>query len=104
MVKKLFHDFDALRMYLHPNIVFQTTMTQRIVQSHPKSVDNCSVYIIFACSHDAVSKLCRLEFHSQYLPFSNLLAKNVPFSSEREAYTSHFHRFLNLPCERSLSL
>ena len=38
--------------------------------------------------------------------FQNLPAKNVPFSCEREAYPSHFHRFQNVPasCEQSLTL
>ena len=36
--------------------------------------------------------------------FQNLPAKNVPFSCEREAYPSNFHRFQNVPAsyERSL--
>ena len=44
------------------------------------------------------------------VPFSNLLFpksadKNVPFSCEREAYPSHFHRFQNVSasCKRSLN-
>ena len=74
--------------------------TLRIDQSPSKSHEKCSVFIIFECSHDAISKMCRLEFR-----FRNLSAKNVLFSCEREAYPSHFSPFSNLPalCERRLS-
>ena len=47
----------------------------RIDHSHSKSVEKCSVYIIFEYSHDAVSKMCRLEFGFQNLPFSKSAGK-----------------------------
>ena len=53
-------------------------------QKHQK----CSVFIIFECSHDAVSKMYWLECR-----FQNLPAKNVTFSCEQEAYPSHFLPF-----------
>ena len=62
-------------------------------QSRFKSIDKCSVFIIFECSHDAVSKRCRLEFRFQTLPFSESTGKNVPFSCEQEAHLSHFSPF-----------
>ena len=58
-----------------------------------KSVEKWSVFIIFECSHDAVSKMCRLEFRFQNLPFSKSVGKNVPLSCEQEAYSSHFPHF-----------
>ena len=64
------------------------TYTLRIDLSRSKSVQKCSVFIIFRCLHDSVSKMCRLEFC-----FQNLPTKNVPFSCEREVYPSHFSPF-----------
>ena len=76
----------------------KSTYTLRIDHSRSKSVEKWSVY-------DAVSNLYRLGSVFKIYRFRNLPAKNVPFSCEREAYPSHFHRFQNLPasCERSLS-
>ena len=82
------------------------TYTLRIDQSRYKSVEKCSVYIIVECSHEAVSNLCRLGFRFQNLPLSKSVGKKVPFSCEREAYPSYFHRFQNVPasCELSVPL
>ena len=63
----------------------KSTYTLRIDQSRSKGVENCSLFIIVECSHDAVSNLCRLRFRFQNLPFSESAGKNVPFSCEREA-------------------
>ena len=68
--------------------------TLRIDQFRSKRVEKCSVFIIFECSHDAVSKMCRLEFHFKIYCFENLPAKNEQFSCEREAYPSQFSPFL----------
>ena len=38
-------------------------------------VENCSFFIIFVCSHDAVFQMCRLEFRFQNLPFSKSAGK-----------------------------
>ena len=65
----------------------------RTDHSHSKSVEKCSVYIIFEYSHDAVSKICRLEFRFQNLLFSKSAGKNVLFLCERETYPSHFSPF-----------
>ena len=48
------------------------TYTLRIDQPRFESVEKCSV---FECSHDAVFKMCRLEFRFQNLPFSKSAGK-----------------------------
>ena len=58
-VKNSLQDFDAKEMYLHPK---HSTVSF-------KGVEKRSVFIIFVCSHDAVSKTCRLEFLFANLPF-----------------------------------
>ena len=45
-----------------------------------QSRSRCSVWIIFERSHNAVSKMCRLDFGFQNIPFSKSAGKNVPFS------------------------
>ena len=62
--KNSLQDFDAKEVYPYP-----------FAQSHSKSVQKCSVFIIFMCLHDAVSKMCRLEFRFQNLPFSKSAGK-----------------------------
>ena len=52
------------------------TYTIRIDKSRSKSVEKYSVFIIFECSHDAVSKMCRLQFRCPNLPFSKSADKN----------------------------
>ena len=77
-VRHSLQDFDAIERYLYPkcrSVLFQKRL-------------KCSVFVIFKCLHDAVSKMCRLEFR-----FQNLPAKNVPFSCEREACPSNFSPF-----------
>ena len=69
------------------------TYTLRVDQSGSKSVKKCSAFIIFKFLRDAASKMCRLEFRFQNLPFQNLLAKNVSVSCEREADPSNFSPF-----------
>ena len=54
-----------------------------------ESVEKCSIFIVFECSHDAVFKMCWSEFRFQNAPFS----KNVAFLCEREASLSHFSPF-----------
>ena len=62
-------------------------------ESLSKSIENVLFDHFFECSHDAVSKLRRLEFRFQNLPFSKSAGKNVPVLCEREAYPSHFSPF-----------
>ena len=69
------------------------TYILRIFQFRSKSVAKCIVFIISEYSHDAISKMCWLEFRFQNLPFSKSAGKNVPFSYEREANPSHFSPF-----------
>ena len=52
------------------------TYTLRINQSRSKSVERCSVFIIFECLHDAVSRMCQLECRFQNLPFSKCAGKD----------------------------
>ena len=80
IIKNSLEDFDAKEMYLHPK--------NRLVFS--KSVEKCSDFIIFVCSHHAVSKQrrSRLELGFQNLPFLK------PVLCEREAYLSHLSPFL----------
>ena len=83
MVKNLLQDFDTNEMYLHPknpSISFQ-------------SIEKCSVLIVFKCSHDAVSRMCRLEFRFQNLPSSKSAGQNCAVLCEQEAYLSHFSPF-----------
>ena len=64
-VKIPLQDFDAKEVYLRPknrSVSFQ----QRL---------KCFVFIIFKCLHDVVSKMCRLEFRFQNLPFSKSAGK-----------------------------
>ena len=51
MVANSLQDFDAKEM----------TSTLRIDQSCSDGIEKCSVFIIFACSHDAVFKMCRFR-------------------------------------------
>ena len=51
------------------------TYTLRMDQSRSKSVEKCFVYIIFECSHVAVSNSCRLGLRFQNLPFSKFAGK-----------------------------
>ena len=46
-----------------------------VVQYRSKSVAKCFVLITFEYSHDAVSKMCWIEFRFQNLPFSNSAGK-----------------------------
>ena len=82
-VKSSLKDFDAKEVYLNPknrSVSFQKRLKMFI-------------FIILKCLHDAVSKMCRLEFRFQNLPFSKSAGKNVPFSCEQEAYPSNFSPF-----------
>ena len=84
--KKPLQDFDAKETHLHPK--------NRSVSFRSKNVEKFSVFIIFECSHDAVPKMCRLEFRFQNLPFSKSAGKMyMTFSCEREAYPSHLSPF-----------
>ena len=93
-VKTSLQDLDAKEMHLH--------LKNRSVSLQKRL--KCSVFVIFKCLHDAVSKMCRLEFRFQNLPFSKSAGKNVPFSCEREAYPSNFSPPSKCAgmCERSL--
>ena len=72
----------------------------RIYQSRSKSVQKCSIFIIFRCLHDAFSKMCRLEFYR----FQDQPAKMCRFRANGRPIRQIFHRFQNVPasCERSL--
>ena len=51
--------------FLQPQKSFvakESPQTRRINKPHFKSVEKCSVFIIFECSHDVVFKTCWLEF------------------------------------------
>ena len=64
--KNTLYDFNPKEMYLHSkNRPFSFQKRRK-----------CSVYIIFEYSHDAVSKMYRLEFRFQNLPFSKSAGKN----------------------------
>ena len=64
-VKKSLQDVDAKEMYLlHNNRSFSL-----------QSVEKCNVFIIFECSYDAASKMCRFEFCFQTSPSSNSAGK-----------------------------
>ena len=63
-----------------------------------ESVEKCSVFIIFRCSHDGVLIMCRLEFRFQNLPFSKSAGKNVSFFCLNERPICHvFRRSQNVP-------
>ena len=65
MVKNSLQGFDAE----------QHTYILGVVQYRSKSVAKCFVFIIFEYSHDAVSKMCWLEFRFQNLLFSQSASK-----------------------------
>ena len=74
------------------------TYTLRIDQARFEWVSECSCFVDFECSRDAVLNMSRLEFRFQNLPCSNLIVYNicgqkVPFSCEREAARSLFSPF-----------
>ena len=58
-------DFDAKEMYLRPK--------HRSVSFQKRR--QCSVFLIFECSHVAVSEMCRLELSFQSLPSSKSAGK-----------------------------
>ena len=71
----------------------QSTYDLNIDQFRFQSIEKCFVFVIFACSHITVFKMCRLEICFQNLPFSKSADKNVLFSCERDAHPSHFSPF-----------
>ena len=77
----------------------------RIDQFHSKSVEKCSVFIIFECSHDAVFKVCRLENRLQNASFIKSASKKCNFHVNKRPIRHIFHCFQNVPasCLRSLS-
>ena len=66
-VRNSLQDFDAIERYLHP--ICQSILFQ-------KRVEHCSIFKIFKCLHDVVSKMCRLEFNFQNLAFSKFAGRN----------------------------
>ena len=97
--------FDGKKTRCKTSMLKKCTNTLRIDQFRSKSVEKCSVFITFQRSHDAISKVCRLGFRFQNLPFSKSAGKDVPFSCEREAHSSHFSPFSRpASCERSVNL
>ena len=63
--KNSLQDFDAKEVCLHlknPSASFQKRL-------------KCSVFVSFKYLRDAVSKMCRLEFRFQNLPFSKSAGK-----------------------------
>ena len=95
-VKMSLQNLDAKKLYIQP---------KEWISLVPKRLQ------MFCFHHFPVftrcrSKMCRLASRFQTLSFSNLPAKNMPLSFEREAYPSNFHRFQNVSasCERSQSV
>ena len=64
-VKSWLQDFDAIERYLHPKC--QSVFFQKRRKLF--------YFKIFKCLHDAVSKMCPLEFRFQNLPFSKSAGK-----------------------------
>ena len=86
----------------------KSTYTLRVIQSRSKSVYKMFVFIIFECSHDALSKMCWLEFRFQNLPpsrFRNLPAKKCRFRVNGRPIRQIFHRFQTMleSCGRGLN-
>ena len=74
---------------------------------HPsKSAEKCSVFVIFEGSHDAVSKMCRLDSFFKVYRFRKLPAKMCRFRLNWRPVHNYFHRFQSVPtpCDRSLRL
>ena len=96
-------DLDAKDRYLHPK--------NRPVSFQKRLEMFC--FIIFKCSLEPVSKMCRSDFRFPNLQFSESAGKNVPCSwpcwwpcsCEWEAYPSNFSSFQNVlaSCQRSFS-
>ena len=82
--KNSLQHFNAKEAYLH---------SKRVDQSGSKSVKKCSVFIIFKFLHDAVSKMCRLEFRFQNLPFSKSAGKKMCRFRVKCACPSNFSPF-----------
>ena len=84
--KSWLQDFGAIGRYLQPKC--QSVFFQKRRKLF--------YFKIFKCLQDAVSKMCPFPFQSSVFKiyrFQNLPAKNVPFSSEQEAYPSNFSPF-----------
>ena len=80
--KNSLQDFDAKEMYLQPrnrSVAFQ---------KHGQKV----CFYFFEHSHNAVSKMCRLECRFQNLPFSKASGKQCA-AFVWEAHPSHFSPF-----------
>ena len=92
--KNSLQDFDAKEMYLYP-------------KNRPVSFQKRRQ--MFCFHHFRVFTRCCFQNLSVKVPFSKhtifeiCRPKNVPFSCEREAYPSHYHRFQKVPgsCECS---
>ena len=87
-VKNSLQDFDITEAYLH-------------LKSRSVSYQKCqkfSVYIIVACSHNAVSNLDRLGFRFQNLPFSKSAGKKCAvFKSKIFDLSKNLPRQQNVP-------
>ena len=64
-VRNSLQDFDAIERYLHPKC--QSVLFQKCRKLF--------YFQIFKYLHDAVFKMCRLEFNVQNLPFSKCAGK-----------------------------
>ena len=95
--KNSLQEFDAKEMILYP----------RINQPRSKSVERCSVCIIFECFHGAVSKnvSVRVPF-SKLTDFEICRQKMCRFRVNGRPIRHFFHRFEDVPesCEHGLSL
>lgn len=77
-------------------------------EAHSGRIKNCSVFIIFDCSHNAIFNFCQFEFRFQILipflncaickilPFANCAGKNNAVLCERQASSQHFHSIFKL--------
>ena len=72
------------------------SFTLKIVQPHFESSKKCSIVTIYECSHDAVFKICRLEFR-----FENLPQKMCRFRVHWRPIRHIFNRFQNVPVPAS---
>ena len=91
---------------LHTGCLIALAYTLNIDQSRSKEPRKMiCFFIIFKCSHDAVSKMCLLEFSYQNLRFSKSAGKKMcRFRVNGRSIRHIFHLVQNVPvsCEWSL--
>ena len=98
-VKYSLQDFDAKKMYLH-------SKNRAVSFQRPRKMFCFHVFIIFECSHDAVSRMCQLEFHFSKSTVFEIYRRKMCRFRVNVRPNPPPPRFPNVPasCERCLYL